>query len=314
MGREIEKLIEYRTMQYSAASEASTYVTNQQVGVSLRFANPIVCRMITGHKIMRVDHSAPFHFEPGESMMVPPGKLLEIEFPFADLDNPTACMCIEIEREKVDDIVERINHARRKSGNRKEVFLNWNGFARYRGDAAIDRQLDRLMELYRDGDSEYRDVLIDANLSELVVRLLQSQSKRMLIESKANVPDTGLDAAARHIMDNPESRADPEQLAQIAGMSSATFFRHFRAKYGTTPSRFANQARIHRARDLLATNQATVTEVAFEVGFQSVGHFVRVFKQVTGETPGDYLRRNAQPPVMRQFENFMQQNDRRVSA
>ncbi len=313
MGGDVEKLVEYRTARYSAASEASTYLTNQQAAVGLRFANPIVCRMIAGHKIMRVDRSAPFNFVPGESMMVPPGKLLEIEFPFADLDNPTTCMCIEIERKKVDDIIERINDARRKAGERKDLILNWNEFAIYRGNAAIDHQLDRLMQLFVEEHSAYRDVLVDSALSELVVRLLQAQSARLLIESRANVPDTGLDAVARYITENPDGRIDPERLARIAGMSSATFFRHFRAKFGTTPSRFANQVRIHRARQLLAGDRTTVTEVAFEVGFQSVAHFVRVFKQVTGETPGDYMR-HAQPPVMRQFENFMQHNDRLVPA
>lgn len=313
MGGDVEKLIEYRTVHYSAISEASTYVTNQKVGVGLRFANPIVCRMITGHKVMRVGHSAPFHFVPGESMMVPPDKLLEIEFPFAEPDSPTACMCIEIDREKVDDILERINASRRKAGHRRDLFLNWNAFALYKGDEAIDRQLDRLMRLYEEEHSEFRDVLIDTKLSGLVVRLLQSQAKHLLIESTGNVPDTGLNAAARFIMENPDSRIDPEQLARIAGMSTATFFRHFRAKFGTTPSRFANQARIHRAREMLTGNRTTVTEVAFDVGFQSVGHFVRVFKQVTGETPGDYLRRTARPAVM-QFENFVQENDTRGTA
>jgi AraC-like DNA-binding protein len=313
MGSEVEKLIEYRTAHYGAASEASIYLTNQQVAVSLRFANPIVCRMIEGHKIMRVDQSAPFHFRPGESMMVPPGKRIDIEFPFADLDHPTSCFCIEIELEKVDAILARINDTRRKAGHRRDVFINWNAFALYQREAAIDEQLDRLVKLYTDEHSEFRDVLIDANLSELVVRLLQMQAKPLLIESKGNVPDTGLDAVARYIMQSPGTRAEPERLASIAGMSSATFFRHFRAKFGTTPSRFANQARIQRARLLLAGGKATVTEAAFAVGFQSVGHFVRVFKQVTGETPGDYVRRNARPPRMK-VENPVQQNDRAVAG
>jgi hypothetical protein len=72
MGREVEKLIEYRTAHYAAASEASTYLTNQRASVSFRFANPILCRMITGYKIMSVDQSDPFPFRPGEAILVPP--------------------------------------------------------------------------------------------------------------------------------------------------------------------------------------------------------------------------------------------------
>lgn len=313
MGQEVEKLIEYRTAHYSAASEASTYFTNQQASVSFRFDNPIVCRMITGYKMMQVDRSEPFAFLPGESILVPPRKHLLIDFPLADIDHPTSCMCIEIDRDKVDGIVDRVNDSRRRAGIRKDISLNWNQFALYRGEAAIDAQLDRLMDLYVNEHSEFRDALIDANLSELVVRLLQSQAKRLLIESRANVPDTGLDAVAHTLAHRLESRPDPDQLAKAAGMSTATFFRHFRARFGTTPAKFVNQARIQRARALLAANHASVTEVAFEVGFQSVGHFVRVFKQATGETPGDYLRRNTRP-CAGQFENFVQENEKAVPA
>lgn len=49
---EVEKLIEYRTVHYGTAFAASRYVTNLRVCVSFRFANPIVCRMVMGYKIM----------------------------------------------------------------------------------------------------------------------------------------------------------------------------------------------------------------------------------------------------------------------
>ncbi|GAH43985.1 unnamed protein product, partial [marine sediment metagenome] len=287
-----EKLVEYRTAHYSAMSEASTYLTNQRVSVGFRFFNPIVCRMITGYKIMRVDQSDPFAFHPGELILVPPGKHLAIDFPFADPDNPTACMCIEIDRENVSNIIVRINEARRRAGYRKDVALNWNEFALYRGEAMIDAQFDRLANLYVNEHSEFRDVRIDASLTELIVCLLKAQAKRLLIESQGNVPDTALDAVAHELAQKAQGRLDPERLARSAGMSTATFFRHFRAKFGTTPAKFVSQARIQKARALLAANNASVTEVAFEVGFQSVGHFIRVFKQEMGETPGDYVRRN----------------------
>jgi AraC-like DNA-binding protein len=291
MAREIEKLIEYRTAHYSAASEASTYFTNQRASVSFQFDNPIICRMMTGYKVMQVDGSAPFPFLPAESILLPPRKSLMIDFPFTDLDHPALCMCIEIDSGKVNSIIDRINDFRRRAGIRKDVSLNWNSFALYRADSAIDAQLDRLMDLYVNENSEFRDALIDANLGELVVRLLQSQAKDLLIEIRSNVPDTGLDTVALMLAHELENRLDLDQLARAAGMSMPTFFRHFRAKFGTTPAKFANQARIRRAQALLRDTQTSVTQVAFEVGFKCVSHFARVFKQATGETPGDYIRR-----------------------
>jgi AraC-like DNA-binding protein len=313
MGREIEKLVEYRKVHYSASSEASTYFTNQAAAVGLRFSNPIVCKMLSGHKIMKVGTSAPFHFLPGESMMVPPDMALAIEFPFADADNPTTCACIEIERSRFDTIIANINETRRKCGERRELAIDWTAFAVYRGDEAVDRQLDRLMQLYLTDGSEFRDLLIDTNLTELAVRLLQAQARHLLIEARSYVPDTGLDAVARYILSQPGEAIDLEHCARIAGMSLATFFRHFRAKFGTTPSRFANQARIQRARELLTKGDTPVSEIGFDVGFQSAAHFNRVFKQFTGETPGEFARRACRPAAM-QFENLVQRIDSPVTV
>src|SRR5262245_21313409 len=116
MSLEVEKLTEYRTVRYSAESEASTYLTNQKADVVLRFSNPIFCKMLSGHKLMRVNGGPGFDFVPGESMFVPPDIRLDISFPEANETNPTECMCIEIERAKVDAILARINSTRVKSG------------------------------------------------------------------------------------------------------------------------------------------------------------------------------------------------------
>jgi len=290
MSLEVEKLTEYRTVRYSADSEASSYVTNQQADVKLRFSNPIVCKMMSGHKLMRVNSSPEFNFVPGESMFVPPDMRLDISFPEARLDNPTECMCIEIELAKVDAILARINTARCKLGLH-EVQLDWNAFAVFRNDPKVDEQFDRLMVHYSAQDTEFRDSLIDANLSELVVCLLQSQSRNLLIEKKGHLPDTGLNAAALCITEAPNVRHSPEELARIACMSPSTFFRHFKAKFGVTPSRFANLVRIRRAQDLLSVGNVSVSMVSYDLGFSSVGHFVRAFRQITGETPGEYKRK-----------------------
>ncbi|UWU26086.1 AraC family transcriptional regulator (plasmid) [Rhizobium sp. CB3060] len=290
-GRDVQKAVEHREVYYSAASEASSYFTNERASVPLQFSNPIVCRMMSGHKTMRVGGSAPFAFVPGESMMVPPSMPLIIDFPFADTDNPTTCICFEIERAKFDDILFRLNDARRKAGERHELAIDWTSYAIYRGEREIDFQLDRLMNFYLETNSEYRDLLVDANMVELAIRLLQVQNRRLLLETRSTVPDTGLDAVARYIASQPHNRPDPEQYARIAGMSEATFFRHFRQKFGTTPSRYAHQARIQKAKDILLAGNISLNEVAFEVGFQSLAHFSRIFKQVSGETPGEYAKR-----------------------
>ncbi|GAJ96755.1 AraC family transcriptional regulator [Agrobacterium rhizogenes] len=289
-----EKLIEYRRVRHSAASEASSYLTNHTAEVSLCFPNPIVCQMMRGHKIMRVNGSKPFDFLPGEAMLVAPGMPLEILFPEASPEDPTECICIEIDRSQVDEIVERVNQGQKRLGLGGRFSLDWTRFAVFRKDLAILGQMNKLMMLYRDEKSPFRDVLVDLGHEELVLRILQAQSRELLVEQRTFSPTTGLDVAAEMLRDNPRKRYAIEELAQIACMSEATFFRRFKARFGVTPAKFANDCRIHRARALLAT--APVAEVAFDLGFASVEHFSRLFRQVTGETPGG-IRKRLRPDV-----------------
>jgi AraC-like DNA-binding protein len=87
---------------------------------------------------------------------------------------------------------------------------------------------------------------------------------------------------------------DIAALARIAVVSEAHFIRTFRETFGETPHRFLQRRRIERAMALLRDTGRPVTEVAFAVGFSSVGTFGRTFAAIVGESPSAY-RRRAQP-------------------
>jgi AraC family transcriptional regulator len=77
-----------------------------------------------------------------------------------------------------------------------------------------------------------------------------------------------------------------ERLAAVAALSPYHFARAFKASTGMPPHRFVTQRRMQRAMSLLTTTGATVTEVAYAVGFSNVSHFRRVFRGHTGFLPG----------------------------
>ena len=76
------------------------------------------------------------------------------------------------------------------------------------------------------------------------------------------------------------------RLAQVSGVSEAHFARSFKEAFGLPPHRYLLTRRIERATALLREGELSVTEVAFETGWQSLGTFGRTFRDVTGESPG----------------------------
>lgn len=84
-----------------------------------------------------------------------------------------------------------------------------------------------------------------------------------------------------------------EDMAAAACLSKYHFLRLFRVTYGLTPMQYVSQRRIERAQDLLRATNLTVTEVCFAVGFSSLGSFSSRFKEMVGETAGEFQRRYA---------------------
>ncbi|MFP4055103.1 MAG: helix-turn-helix transcriptional regulator [Phycisphaerae bacterium] len=79
-----------------------------------------------------------------------------------------------------------------------------------------------------------------------------------------------------------------EQLAEACDMGRASFAELFRRVVGQTPAQYANQVRIERAREMLATGDRTVTEIATRLGFSSSQYFASVFRKFTGTSPSAY--------------------------
>jgi AraC-like DNA-binding protein len=80
-------------------------------------------------------------------------------------------------------------------------------------------------------------------------------------------------------------------LASIAGLSESRFKASFKDRTGLPPAEFVLRERVAEAARRLAERHATVTEVAFSLGFSSSQYFASVFKRFTNRTPGSLLSR-----------------------
>ncbi len=76
------------------------------------------------------------------------------------------------------------------------------------------------------------------------------------------------------------------RLARVSGVSEAHFARSFKEAFGLPPHRYLLTRRIERATTLLRDSQLTITEIAFQTGWGSLGTFGRTFRDVTGDSPG----------------------------
>ena len=90
------------------------------------------------------------------------------------------------------------------------------------------------------------------------------------------------------------SFAEPLTLAAIAReacLAPHHFHRLFRGAFGQTPHDYLVGLRIARARTLLAATEMPVTQICFEIGFESLGSFSSLFHRKVGVSPTTFRRR-----------------------
>src|ERR1700730_3911188 len=84
-----------------------------------------------------------------------------------------------------------------------------------------------------------------------------------------------------------------ESLAREARMSRSAFALKFKAVLGQTPLEYLTRWRMFKAGSLIRSNNASFSDVASAVGYESEGSFSRVFRREMGIAPRDYRRKCA---------------------
>ena len=100
----------------------------------------------------------------------------------------------------------------------------------------------------------------------------------------------------------PHEEWPVHRLAQVSAVSPAYFAREFKKAFGLPPHRYLLTRRIERATALLRDTDLPVTEIALQTGWTSLGTFGRIFRDITGASPGE-LRTSERPvpPALKQM-------------
>jgi AraC-like DNA-binding protein len=155
-----------------------------------------------------------------------------------------------------------------------------------------DRVLEPLVRFVRClHDAAERRVIAPLAIEELVFRLLRSDAASALRRAACRGGDEGRIAdAMAFIRANARRKLTVEQLAKRAAMSPSHFAHRFRDVAHVSPMRYLKHVRLEQARVLLVQSRARASEIADRVGYGSLTHFTRDFKQHFGLAPGRYAR------------------------
>ena len=285
-------LVENKVSFAAESSELSIYDTYQQAKrVKLKSDQLMFCGMVSGKKIMHVDEVEVHEpFLPHESFVMAPNQEVEIDFPEAQLAQPTTCLAIEIAPERIAKVEQMLT----RQSPLEKSYGDWqykDSILHSHHTEETQSLLNRIVQIYTENHPD-RGFMIDLAVTELSARLLRHQTRDFIVAFSDQDPElNGLNAAISHILKDLTKPLDLNFLTRLACMGRTKFFTTFKQHLGCTPIAFQQQERLKQAAKLLNTGKQ-VTQTCFSVGFLNTSHFSRVFKQFYGMTPRQYQLKN----------------------
>lgn len=92
------------------------------------------------------------------------------------------------------------------------------------------------------------------------------------------------------IRENINTHLSPAEVAERLGLGYSWFRKAFKKYAGISPAQFQLQIRLQRAKELLLNTNLSVSEIAYELTFDTPGQFSTFFRQKAGMTPKEFRR------------------------
>lgn len=163
---------------------------------------------------------------------------------------------------------------------------------RYKSIIPIDRNepLDAFfqsMTFYFESMKDADQSLIELKFRELVLTIADNPRNSELLSYFNSLLNDPKSVSLRQVMeDNFFYNLKLEEFARLSNRSLSAFKRDFKKEFNVTPGKWLLEKRLHHARHLLFNVERSVSEAAFESGFENPSHFSRAFRNYFGSAPG----------------------------
>ncbi len=151
----------------------------------------------------------------------------------------------------------------------------------------LDGYFHSMLHYFR-GENRPPDHILVLKLKELLIHIMNSDP---LLTSYFNTLTETDRPSLRQVMEkNFCFNLRLEDYAELCHRSLSTFKRDFQQLFNESPGKWIMKRRVQHAANILANSSLSVSQVAFESGFEDLSHFSRVFKKITGNNPTDYKK------------------------
>lgn len=272
MVKEVENLIAIRHTQ-TTTFEGNVY-------------EPIACLILQGSKEIGMNKKVT-QFTAGQALIVSHDTLVTARVTEASVDKPFISLVLSIDLALLREIYLEMGEQYDLSGLEHQ---NAGSLEIAQADEKLADAVCRYFDMSQ--DPLEASIMAPIVMKEIHFRLLTARHGGMLRQLlNRDSHASRIYKAIGQIRNNFSQTLVVAELAKSVGMSASSFHEHFKAVAGTTPLQYQKELRLLEARKILANGDISVSQTAFDVGYESATQFSREYARKFNVSPREDIGR-----------------------
>jgi AraC-like DNA-binding protein len=194
-----------------------------------------------------------------------------------EITTPTRALVLELNDHLISNVSKRVS-------TKWEIPADFvKKSSTYRDNIATIRDEIQEIAVLAMGKARNREFLVDLNVQKIVYNLLTNMGTRTILLQDHTHP---IAKAIALMHTHCVSDMTISEIAYAVNMSTSLFSLNFKKITGITPLRYFIGIKLEKARELL--KHQSVTDVSFDLGYNNISHFIRLFKEKFSLSPKKY--------------------------
>lgn len=237
-----------------------------------------LCTIISGKKHVEINNNEGFEYTNSEFLLLPPNSSVKM-----DIKEKTIAVVYELSDKLIEDTK---NHVQIK--HQTDLKNIDNDILKEKLQNNIKSTIQRI-NAYCMSDDPNKAFLIDLSSKELTYNLIKNYYIPINDYIKESDP---VNYTMNYLQNNINSKVSINEIAAKLNMSSSNLIYSFKKMTSMTPKEYHNILKLKKSKEEL--KRKNVTEVCYELGFENVSYFIKLFKHYYKETPKQFAMRMSQ--------------------
>lgn len=233
-----------------------------------------LCTVIHGEKKVKINNENDFTYNSKEFLILPPNSTVNFE-----INTPTKALVFEINNTLIDSIVKKvcIEFETDLSCDINKCLLS------EKVNPVIHNSIERILDTALSNEKN-KEFLVDLYAQEMAYNLIKIKSVYNILNVNSK---NFINVSIKMMKDNISEGITISEIAYTLNMSPANFSVKFKKAIGVSPNEYFKNLKLLESKKML--KMKSVTEVAYDLGYENISHFIGLFKEKFGMTPKKYM-------------------------